>query len=198
MNYSSIQTHSYILGLLALATISQTALGQVATTASEAKPLKVGDKVPDGVVRTLEGKEIKFRSTLKGSKTVVVFYRGSWCPFCNRQLAELEGIKGELKELGYQIIAISPDVPERLKEATDKNKLDFTLLSDSKSELLQKFGVAFRIDDGTYNLYREKYQLDWNSEAAKSTTFCQYQPCTSSTNRARSRLFISTLTTKLD
>ena len=51
-------------------------------------------------------------------------YRGSWCPYCNTQLSEIASIEDELKKLGYQIVAISPDKPESLNVTETKHDLD--------------------------------------------------------------------------
>lgn len=79
--------------------------------------------------------------------SVLVFYRGGWCPFCNLQLADLNKIENDLRELGYQMIAISIDKPEKLKESLDKHQLSYTLLSDNKAEASTAFGLAFKVSD---------------------------------------------------
>ncbi len=60
-----------------------------------------------------------------------------------KQLGQLQEIEPQLKEMGYQIIAISPDKPEELKKTIEKEKLTYQLLSDSKMEASQAFGIAF-------------------------------------------------------
>ncbi|MES1147437.1 MAG: redoxin domain-containing protein, partial [bacterium] len=61
----------------------------VPRSAAEAVPLKKGVKAPEATLTTLEGKSIKLSKALHGKRTVLVFYRGGWCPFCNAHLAEL-------------------------------------------------------------------------------------------------------------
>ncbi len=50
-------------------------------------------------------------------------------------------------ELGYQIIAVSPDKPEKLPPTEERNSVKYTLVSDSQAEAIQAFGLAFRVDD---------------------------------------------------
>ena len=69
-------------------------------------PLLIGEKVPNGEVYSAKGKEIKLHKVLDKKRTVLVFYRGGWCPFCNVQLAELQDAMAELEELGYQIVSL--------------------------------------------------------------------------------------------
>ena len=55
----------------------------------------------------------------------------------------------ELKNLGVQLIAISPDKPSKLKETIDRHKLSFRLLSDSDMAAARSFRVAYKLDDAT-------------------------------------------------
>lgn len=132
----------------------------VAPSAAEAKPLRVGATAPDPSLKTLDGKDIKLKNALGGKPTVVIFYRGGWCPFCNAHLSELAAIEGDIRKRGYQIIAISPDLPAELAKMADKDHLTYKLYSDSTAEAMKKFGVAFRVDDATYAKYRDSFHID--------------------------------------
>ena len=85
---------------------------------------------------------------------MIVFYRGGWCPYCNLQLSGLRLIEKDLQTLGYQLIAISPDRPEELRKTLGKDKLTYTLLSDSSAETMKAFGIAYRVDPATLKKYR--------------------------------------------
>jgi peroxiredoxin len=136
------------------------AFSQVPVNPAQAKPLGVGASAPDAQLRNLDGKAVTMRQALAGRSTVLIFYRGGWCPFCNAHLAKLKTVEGELKKRGYQIIGISPDQPEFLKQTLDQNKIDYQLLSDGQAEALKAFGVAFRLDDETFGKYKNQYNLD--------------------------------------
>ncbi|HBK57203.1 MAG TPA: hypothetical protein DDZ76_13100 [Xanthomonadales bacterium] len=125
----------------------------VAETAEQVTPLLPGRTVPEARVRDRDGAEIALASVVSGP-TVVVFYRGGWCPFCNLQLADLRLIHPELKSLGYSLVAVSPDSPEKLNETLGKTELDYTLISDSDAEAMKAFGIAFRLDQPTLERYR--------------------------------------------
>jgi peroxiredoxin len=62
-------------------------------------------------------------------------------------LGQLQEIVPRLTELGYRIVAISPDRPEKLRSSAEKNELGYLLLSDSKMEASRAFGIAFQLDD---------------------------------------------------
>jgi peroxiredoxin len=128
---------------------------QSAPPAAEAvKPLDVGAKAPSAVVRRPDGRAVEM-STLYASKpTVLIFYRGGWCPYCNVHLGEVAKIEADLTKLGYQVLAVSPDKPEALRASLDKGGYTYDLLSDSDASLISAYGLGFRVDDATVEKYR--------------------------------------------
>jgi len=132
----------------------------VAQNAAAAVPLKVGVQAPDAALRTADGKETDLKSVLNKRPTVLIFYRGGWCPFCNMHLADLATVEGQLHDLGFQIVAITPDTPEEISKTIGKHKLTYQVLSDSKAVSLQRFGVAYRLDDETYGKMKDSYHVD--------------------------------------
>ncbi len=143
--------------LLSLAATS--AFAMVANSPQEAKPLAVGAKAPGFVLQTAGGADFDLGAAFAEQPTLLIFYRGGWCPFCNRQLAALGEVEAQFRELGYRIIAVSPDKPEALKPTLEKDKLSFTLLSDRGMQATGAYGLAFRVDEATVNKYRE-YKID--------------------------------------
>ncbi|MFV8370515.1 peroxiredoxin-like family protein [Flavobacterium sp. LB2R40] len=131
------------LALLALG-ISVNAQNNLPKSASEIAPLLIGEKIPDVILKSVENKEVNLTELIAKKRTILVFYRGGWCPYCNIHLAALAEAEKELLDLGYQIIAISPDAPKSLKVTDDKEKLNYLLLSDSKGELARGVGIAFQ------------------------------------------------------
>lgn len=149
-------------------TFARTMQTTVADSAAEAMPLKVGARAPDASLRGLDGKAINLHKVLGGRPSVVIFYRGGWCPFCNRHLSDLASIEGDIERRGYQIVAISPDSPEELNKTLTKDHLPYKLFSDSSAEAMMKFGVAFRLDDATFTKYRDNYHIDIEGSSGKS------------------------------
>ena len=132
----------------------------VANSAAEAVPIKVGERVPNATLGNQTGKTVQLRSVLRGKPTVIIFYRGGWCPFCNAHLSELATMEGDIRKRGYQIIAISPDIAAEIAKMAEKDHLTYKMFSDSSAEAMKKFGVAFRVDDATYTKYRDSYHID--------------------------------------
>ncbi|WP_395046204.1 peroxiredoxin-like family protein [Flavobacterium sp.] len=117
-------------------------------SATEISPLLIGEEIPSVILQSIDGKNIKFNDIAKSKKTILVIYRGGWCPYCNLHLSALGEAEEKLIEMGYQIIAVSPDSPESLRETIIKDKLNYTLLSDSKGDFTKALGIAYIIPNG--------------------------------------------------
>jgi len=122
----------------------------VAASAAEVQPLEVGDVAPVVTLHRPDGTTVDTDQLFAERLTVLVIYRGGWCPFCTRHLMELATAEAELRQLGYQVVAVSIDRPEELARSIAKAELNYTLLSDSDASLAKAMGLAFRVDDATY------------------------------------------------
>ena len=120
---------------------------QIYPTANEVKPLLIGQKFADATLQNIEGKDVNLQSLISKKPSVVVFYRGGWCPYCNAQLSGLAKIEKEITDLGYQIIAISPENFQNIPDVAKKDKVAYTLLSDEGGKLIQKTGIAFEMPE---------------------------------------------------
>lgn len=143
-----------------------------ATTAASAlsvdTALNSGDTVPSVQVRTENGNYVNLADKLAGKTTVLVFYRGGWCPYCNKHLQALAEIESELLSLGTFIYAISPDSPESLKATPERKKIGYTLLSDSSANAAAAFGLVFKVEDELVSKYKNEYQIDIEAASGKT------------------------------
>ncbi|MBX2900523.1 MAG: AhpC/TSA family protein [Cyclobacteriaceae bacterium] len=121
---------------------------QVPAVATDISPLLIGEKIPDQTLKSISDAAVSLSTLFKDKPSVLIFYRGGWCPFCNTQLADLQTIEKDILNLGYQIVAISPDSPESLRASIDKHKLNYRLYSDASMALAQSLGIAFAVSGG--------------------------------------------------
>lgn len=126
-------------------------------------PLLVGEEIPDVKLANLKGEAVELKKMVAEKPTVLIFYRGGWCPFCNRQLAGMQKIEKDILAMGYQIVAVSPDSPQNLKKTLDKNELSYTLVSDATGDVAKAFGIAFRAPK-RYGKFLSKYSGDKNTD----------------------------------
>ena len=115
-------------------------------------PLLYGEKIPVVTLLDVSGKSFDLNKAVSEKPTILIFYRGGWCPFCSKQLAGLQQIAPELEKEGYQIIAVSTDKPEGLAQAATKEKLSYTLLSDADLNASKLFGIAYKAPKGYWEM----------------------------------------------
>lgn len=131
---------------------------------TEVNPVEVGSTVPDVALDKADGSEIQLRELVAEKDTVIIFYRGSWCPYCTRHLAALGQVESQLLEKGYQIIAISPDNVKNVGESS--SEFNYTLYSDSEMEVASAFGLAFKVD-ARMRKKLESYNIDIESASSQ-------------------------------
>ena len=134
--------------------------GDVPADATEINPVLVGVEMPDLSLRRADGTEVSLRQLIAGKPTVLVYYRGGWCPFCTRHLAALGRQQDELRQLGFQIIAVSADKPTKIRELDKERESDYLLLSDNTMAGARRLGIAFKVDDETVRRYKQKHGID--------------------------------------
>lgn len=112
----------------------------------EKTALKVGDKIPYFELENSIGEKINSDDLLSNGPLVISFYRGKWCPFCNLELQAYQEILPEIKSLGAQLVAISPELPDNSLSLTEKYSLKFQILSDIENKVAHRFGLAYYVE----------------------------------------------------
>ena len=116
--------------------------------------LFINSKAPDFKGKDQFGKEIRLKDAIKQGKVVLVFYRGHWCPFCNRQLKKLEDSLQFIKDKGATIIAVSPEKPESVSKTIDKTKAEYSVLYDEGLKIMKAYEVDYEVQENTITRYR--------------------------------------------
>ena len=116
--------------------------------------LKVGDIAPSFITKSITGDTIDLsKLTLKG-KVILVFYRGAWCPYCNKHMSHLQDSLSLIEAKGVTVIAVSPEVEESIEKTIKKSNVSFSVVHDEKYSIMLKYGVAFTVDEKTLSKYR--------------------------------------------
>ena len=127
---------------------SLTLAADAAGGASPDDPARSNHSRPSGrpafSVQEADGKPFRFdRKALE--PTMLIFYRGGWCPYCNAHLKDLRTAVPQSPRSGRRVVP-STDRPEILRSSL-KEPVDYHLLSDNEVNAARAFGVAFRMDD---------------------------------------------------
>ncbi len=127
--------------------------------------MAVGATVPlTTPLQRTDGTAATLGDIVAGKPTVLIFYRGGWCPFCTRHLAGLGAIVSDLTTAGWQIVAVSPDQPSVISTTLAKADDGVPRYSDAAGEAMRAFGVAYRVDDAT-NEKLKGYKIDLTAAA---------------------------------
>lgn len=99
---------------------------------------------------SITGKIIDTDELIKAGPVVVLFYRGEWCPVCNRYLSEMNESLPAIKAKGAVVLAIAPELPENAAKTQEATKSDFIFIADTSLQILKDYDVLFNVT--------EKYQ----------------------------------------
>lgn len=101
--------------------------------------MTIGDKIPAILGKDQNGNEIK-ASDYKGKKIVLYSYPKANTPGCTAEACSLQAHKAQLQAAGYEIIGVSKDKEALQKKFADAQGLDFPLIADTDTTLLQQLG----------------------------------------------------------
>jgi peroxiredoxin len=109
----------------------------------------VGDLAPDFSLPTAEARTWNLAEHLaqgKFSSLVVVFYRGTWCSYCNIYLRGLLAVLSPLSDANATLIAVSPEAaPDSVDNASAGST--FPVLVDHGGKVAEQFGLTFEMND---------------------------------------------------
>jgi peroxiredoxin len=130
--------------------VLQTLLGEteklVATGIAE-RARGVGDQFPDAELVDAHGKKVSLSELLNNGPTIINFYRGEWCPYCNLEINAFQRLLPEIKLKGAQMVAISPQTPDKSLTVEEKHTLEFPVLSDVGNGLARDLGLVFNLPE---------------------------------------------------
>jgi peroxiredoxin Q/BCP len=102
--------------------------------------LQPGDPAPDFTLPSDTGEQVSL-SALRGRKVIVYFYPAAMTPGCTKQACDFTESLDSLRGLGYEVLGISPDKPEKLGKFRERDALTITLLSDADRSVMESYGA---------------------------------------------------------
>lgn len=120
------------------------------------KGLNVGDYAPELTLTTAENKKETLASYYGKQPVVVIFYRGYWCPVCNKHLTEFAEKAKEIEATGTKLIAISSESYENVAKTKEQTGANFTIISDADGSIMKAFGVDFKVTEEYQAMIQDK------------------------------------------
>jgi len=121
--------------------------------------LNVGDKAPNFTLNNALNKPVSLYDELKNGPVVLTWYRGGWCPYCNITLHNLQDRLPDFQKEGATLMALTPEVPDKSLSTSEKNNLEFTVLSDVNNVVGKEYGVVFELIPGVASIYEKGFGL---------------------------------------
>lgn len=121
---------------------------------------KNGDVAPDFTLNNALGEPVQLSDYLKKGKVVLTWYRGGWCPYCNLTLNALQEELANFKKQGANLIALTPELPDESISTSEKNNLQFEVLSDVGNKVANQYGIVFQLTDVVAEMYNESFALN--------------------------------------
>lgn len=116
--------------------------------------LFISSKAPDFKAKDQNGNEVRLKDLLKKGKVVLVFYRGYWCPYCNKELARLQDSLQFIKDKGGTLVAVTPEKAEGIAKTTEQTKAEYPVLHDEGLKIMKAYDVAFEVPENTITRYK--------------------------------------------
>jgi peroxiredoxin len=123
---------------------------------AQGKPegLFINSKAPDFRAQNQEEEEIRLKDLVKKGPVVLVFYRGQWCPYCNRYLKKLEDSLQLIKDKGATLVAITPEKSESIDKTIEKTGATYDIIYDKDLKIMKAYDVAYKVDENTVKRYK--------------------------------------------
>jgi peroxiredoxin len=116
--------------------------------------LFIGSKAPDFKAKDQNGNEVRLKDLLKKGKVVLVFYRGQWCPYCNRELSRIQDSIQFIKDKGAMVVAVSPEKQESIAVTVEKTKAEYPVIYDEGLKIMKAYEVEFEVPENTITRYK--------------------------------------------
>lgn len=124
--------------------------------------LNLDDKAPNFKANDQSGKSVDLKSLLTKGPVVLVFYRGQWCPYCNRYLSALQDSLSLITAKGATVVAVTPEINENISKTIEKSDASFPILHDNGLTIMKNYKVIFEVDKITIERYKG-YGIDFNA-----------------------------------
>src|ERR1700744_2008641 len=122
--------------------------------------LKEGAVAPQFSGKDNAGKTLDLKTLLKSHKAVVLlFYRGQWCPYCNKQISQLQDSLQLLISKGAYVIGVTPETGENIKQTVNKTHASFSIIQDHDYQIMKAYDVNYTVNDETFAQLK-KYGVD--------------------------------------
>ncbi|TVZ08688.1 peroxiredoxin [Cellulophaga sp. RHA_52] len=151
-------------------------LDAIVATHFKENAVNVGDKIIDFTLKNALGECTNLQSVLDNGPVILTWYRGGWCPYCNITLQYLQNSLPEFKKYGANLLALTPELPDKSLSTSEKYDLQFEVLSDVGNKVAKQYGLVYKLTYALSEIYQNKlglknYNGDDSSELPITATY---------------------------
>jgi peroxiredoxin len=122
--------------------------------------LKPGDKAPDFSGYDQNGARVLSKKILESGPMVLFFYRGKWCPVCSKYLNNYQDSLNILKDMGVNVVAITPESIENVEQTVKLHNLAFTVIYDCQEQIMKDYDLMFNVTQAYQDLIVKHLSID--------------------------------------
>jgi peroxiredoxin len=129
--------------------------------------LKIGEIAPKISGIDQFGNKINSDEILEKNQILLIFYRGNWCPYCNKHLKSLEENLQNLQAKNIKVLLVSPEKQAKINETSVKFHNSFSIIYDSDDIIMNNYKVAFNVTKENVPKYFEftlKKVMEYNEK----------------------------------
>ncbi|MDN5205245.1 peroxiredoxin-like family protein [Fulvivirgaceae bacterium BMA10] len=144
-----------LLGLLIFVVILVTTAFFYFSAGEEVYPegLEVGNNAPTFTAMDQHGQLMNLESLREKGPVVMIFYRGFWCPSCQKHLSMLQDSLHLVMEKGASVLAITPQKSEYTAQHVEKNSSSISIIHDQGHKIMNQYDVAYQMSKGSARLF---------------------------------------------
>lgn len=125
------------------------------TAGSETYPevLTEGLAAPDFIGTDQHGQQLQLSELTRKGPVVLIFYRGLWCPACQKHLGELQASLDQFIAKGASVVAITPEITEQTNQSIPVESTSISIVHDQNNEIMESYQVGYRPGTGSLRLF---------------------------------------------
>lgn len=110
--------------------------------------LKQGVQAPNFTGTDNFGHKLDLKALLKTHKAVLLFfYRGQWCPYCNKHIADLQDSLQMLSDKNVYVVGVTPETSDNIARTVGKTHASFSIIQDKGYKIMKAYDVNYHVGD---------------------------------------------------
>jgi len=127
---------------------------------NQPKGIEVGRTAPDFNTKDIDNHPVHLKEMLKEGPVVLIFYRGVWCPVCNRYLSNLQDSLQQILATGAKVVAVTPETADNAHKTASNTGAKFIIVSSGSENIMNDYDVTFSVTEDYQNRIRNGLKAD--------------------------------------